>query len=39
MRVNTNIKEKQNILAGIEQIRTDNKNMTLNEWREKLVGK
>ena len=32
-------KEKQNILTGIEQIRTDNKNMTLNGWREKLVGK
>ena len=32
-------KEKQEILTEIEQIRTENKNMTLYEWQEKLVGK
>jgi hypothetical protein len=32
-------KERQEILTEIEKSRTDNKNMTLDEWQEKLVGK
>ena len=32
-------KEKQRILTEIEESRTANKNMILEEWQEKLVGK